>query len=63
MEGFRGGARGTVCREFGGYEIEVEKIIGEREWQALRNKVKDEKQLEIYEGLGEDSGMKRICTA
>ena len=32
--------------------------IDERKRQALRSKVKDEKQLEIYGGLREDIGMK-----
>ena len=48
---------------FGGYKTEVEEIIEEiieeREGLALRNRVKEEKHLEIYGGLREDIGMKR----
>ena len=44
--------------KFGGYKTEVKQIIEERERQALRNKVKDVKHVEIYGGLREDIGMK-----
>ena len=48
MEGFRGGAREEVLsiEKFGGYKTEVKERIGERERQALRNKVKEETHLE-----------------
>ena len=36
---------------FDGYKAEVKEIIQERERLALRNKVKEEKHLEIYGGL------------
>ena len=57
MEGFRGGAREEVLsiEKFGGYKTEVKERKGERERQALRNKVKEETHLEIYGGLREDN--------
>ena len=36
--------------KFGGYKPEVKEIIEERERLALRNKVKEEKHLELYGG-------------
>ena len=42
----------------GGYKTEVKEIIEERERPALRNKVKEEKHLEVYGVLWEDIGMK-----
>ena len=45
--------------KFSGYKTEVKERIEERERPALRNKVKEEKHLEIYRGLREDDiGMK-----
>ena len=49
--------------KFGGFKTEVKEVIEERGRLALRNKVKQGKHLEIYGGLREDIGMKRICTA
>ena len=46
-----------VCREFWRVQEEKERIE-EREMLGLRNKVKEEKHLEIYGGLREDIGMK-----
>ena len=43
---------------FGGCNTEVKEIIEKRERQALRNKVKEEKHLEIYGELREDVGTK-----
>ena len=42
----------------GGYKTEVQETIEERERQALRNKLKEEKHVKIYGGLREDMGMK-----
>ena len=42
----------------GGYKTEANGRIEERERLALRNKVKEEKRLEIYGGLRKDIGMK-----
>ena len=59
MEGFRGRPRkDTSIENFGGYKIEVKERLKERERQALRNKAKEEKRLEIYGGLREDIGIK-----
>ena len=44
--------------KFGGYKTEGNKTIEERGRQALRNRVKEEKHLEIYGGLSEGIGMK-----
>ena len=44
--------------KFDGYKTEVKQIMEERERQALRNKVKEIKHVEIYGGLREDIGMK-----
>ena len=44
--------------KFGGYKTEQEGRIEERERQAPRNKVEEEKHLEIYGGSREDIGMK-----
>ena len=44
--------------KFAGYKTEVPGITEEREKQALKNKVKEEKNLEIYGGLREDIGIK-----
>ena len=44
--------------KFSGYKTEVKEILEERERLALRNKMKEEKHLEIYGGLREDIGMK-----
>ena len=44
--------------KFGGYKTEGNEIIEERERLALRNKVKEEKHLEIYGGLREGIGIK-----
>ena len=44
--------------KFGGYKTEVKERIEERERLALRNKVNEEKHLEIHGGLREDIGMK-----
>ena len=49
---------GLRTEKFGGYKTEVKGRIEERERQALRNKVKGEKHLEIYGELREDIGMK-----
>ena len=43
---------------FGGYKTEKEEIIEEMEKETLRNKVKEKKHLDIYEGLREDIEMK-----
>ena len=52
MEGVRGRPRrGTVIEKFGGYKTNVKGRREERERLALRNKVKEEKHLEIYGGL------------
>ena len=60
MEGVKGRPRrGTaVYGEFGGHKTAVEERIEERKRLALRNKVKEEKHLEIYGGLKGDIGMK-----
>ena len=47
--------RGVSTEKFGGYKS---KILEERERLELRNKVEEEKHLEIYGGLREDIGMK-----
>ena len=44
--------------KFGGYKTELKERIEEKERLALRNKVKEEKLLEIYGGSREDIGMK-----
>ena len=46
--------------KFSGYETEVKEIIQEREGLALRNRVKEERLVEIYGGLREDIGMKTL---
>ena len=60
MEGFRERPRrGTVyIEQFGGYKTEVTERVEARERLALRNKVKEEKHLEMSGGLREDTGMK-----
>ena len=43
-----GGQEEVLCTEkFGGYKAGVKYIIGEGERQTLRNKVKEEKHLEM----------------
>ena len=44
--------------KFGGYKTKVKERVQQRERLALRNKVKEEKHLEIYGGLRKDIGMK-----
>ena len=44
--------------KFGGYKTKVKERIEERERLALRNKVKEEKHLQIYRRLREDIEMK-----
>ena len=44
--------------KFGGYKTEVKEIIEVRKRLALRNKVKEEKHLDIHGELREDIGMK-----
>ena len=46
--------------KFGGYKTEGNKTIEERGRQALRNRVKEERLVEIYGGLREDIGMKTL---
>ena len=59
MEGVRGRpGEELFVEKFGGYKTEVKQRIEERERLALRNKVKEEKHLEIYRGLRADIGMK-----
>ena len=59
MEVLRGRpTRGTVYREDWRLQDKVKERIEERERLALRNKMKEEKHLEIYRGLREDIGMK-----
>ena len=55
-----GARRGTVLsvEKFGGCKTGVKERIEERQRLALRNKVKEEKNLEIYGGLREDIEMK-----
>ena len=51
--------RRTVSIEkLGGYKTEVKERIEERERQVLRNKVKEDKHLQIHGRLREDIGMK-----
>ena len=56
LEGGQGEVLST--EKFGGCKTEVQKRMEERERQTLRNRVKEEKHLEIYGGLREDAGMK-----
>ena len=58
MEEFGGDHEGVLSIEkFGGYKTEVKERIEERERQALRNKVRENKHLEMYGGLREDIGI------
>ena len=58
-----GGQEVLSTEKFGGYKTEAKGRTEERERQALRNKVKEEKHLEIYGGSREDIGMKTYLTA